>query len=252
MEDLGVIERIEQVTQWCAPRVIAKKKNNTLRIYVDYAELNKQIVRERFIMPTVEESLAKLGDAHVFSKLDGNSGYWQVPLAPASRELTAFITPVGRYIFCRIPFGIATAPEFFQREMLRILEGIPGQVCQMDNVLVFGKDKAEHDSRLRKGLRRLEDAGVTLNAEKCEFAKTRVKCLGHVLDAHGISADPEKTEAMTRMPASENVTELRSFLGMVNHLAKFLPGIAEKTKPLRDLLHGDVAWSGSPATSVPK
>lgn len=109
--------------------MIATKKNNTLPICVDYAELNRQTVLERVIMPTVEESLAKLGDARVFSKLDANFGYWQVPLAQASRELTTFITLVGRCMFCKLPFGIATAPKLFQREMLRIMEGIPEQVC---------------------------------------------------------------------------------------------------------------------------
>lgn len=139
MQEMDVIEKVEHATVWCSPMVVAKKQDGALRICVDYTQLNQQIVRERIIMPTVEENLAKLAGATVFSKLDANAGYWQAPLAPESRELTTFITPVGRFQFKRLPFGIATAPEFFQREMLRILEGIQGQVCHMNDINFWTK-----------------------------------------------------------------------------------------------------------------
>lgn len=95
MQEMDVIEKVEHATVWCSPMVVAKKQDGALRICVDYTQLNQQIVRERIIMPTVEENLAKLAGATVFSKLDANAGYWQAPLAPESRELTTFITPVG-------------------------------------------------------------------------------------------------------------------------------------------------------------
>lgn len=164
MEDLGVIRKINHPTQWCAPMVVAKKKDGKLRICVDYAALNKQIMRERLIMPTVEESLSKINGAKLFSKLDANAGYWQAPLTAESSELTTFITPLGRYQFLRLPFGISTAPEFFQREMLRILEGREGTTCHMDDILIYGENEAEHDRRLYAVLRTLCDAGITLNA----------------------------------------------------------------------------------------
>ncbi|KAM7306991.1 uncharacterized protein ISCGN_010627 [Ixodes scapularis] len=251
MLDLGVIQQVEHATEWCAPMVVAKKKDDSLRICVHYTELNNQVIRERVIMPTVEENLAKLAGARVFSKLDANAGYWQVPLAPESKELTTFITRVGRFQFQRLPFGISTAPEFFQKEMLRILEGIPRQVCHMDDILVFGTDGQEHDRNLEQVLQCLRNAGVTLNKNKCQFAKNKVKFLGHILDSTGITADSEKTAAVTNMPAPENLKELRSFLGMVNHLAKFLLMMAQKTRPLRDLLHSDASWYwGEPQESA--
>ncbi|XP_064468028.1 uncharacterized protein LOC135378816 [Ornithodoros turicata] len=145
MEDLGVIKKVDHPTEWCAPMVVAKKKDWKLRICVDYAELNKQIIRERLIMRMVEENLSSIRGAKLFSKLDANAGYWQAPLSPESSELTTFITPLGRYQFLRLPFGISTAPEFFQREMLRILEGLEGTVCHMDDILIYGNDEAEHD-----------------------------------------------------------------------------------------------------------
>ncbi|XP_037567177.1 uncharacterized protein K02A2.6-like [Dermacentor silvarum] len=242
MKDLGVIQQVYHATPWCAPMVISAKQNGEIRICIDYTELNRQLIRERVIMPTVEENLAKLANAKVFSKLDANSGYWQTPLAPESQDLTTFITPFGRFQFLRLPFGIATAPEFFQREMLRILEGLPGIACHQDDVVVYGKNQVEHNANLTALLQRLKGAGMTLNPHKCEFSKRRVKFLGHILNEAGIAGDQEKTEAIRKMPLPENTTELRSFLGMVNQLAKFLPGLAENTKPLRDLLLDEAVW----------
>ena len=105
-----------------------------------------------------ELELAQLSEAAVFSKLDANSGFWQIPLDEESHLLTTFITPYGRYAFNKLPFGISSAPEVFQRRMSRILEGLEGVVCQIDDILVFGKDQEEHDRRLYQVLKRLESA----------------------------------------------------------------------------------------------
>ena len=145
MEKLGVIAKVQQPTDWCAGMVIVPKPNGTIRICVDFTKLNASVCRERHILPSVEETLVQLGDAKVFSKLDANSGFWQLKLASESALLTTFITPFGRYCFKRLPFGISSAPEVFQRRMSEILNGIEGVVCMMDDVLVFGEDKEEHN-----------------------------------------------------------------------------------------------------------
>uniref|UniRef100_A0A147BN06 RNA-directed DNA polymerase n=1 Tax=Ixodes ricinus TaxID=34613 RepID=A0A147BN06_IXORI len=242
MQDLGVIVKVDKATEWYAPMVVAKKQNGELRICVDYGELNKQIVRERVLMPTVDESLAKLAGAQVFSKLDARAGYWQTPLSKESQEYTTFLTPFGRFQFLRLPFGISTAPEFFQREMLRVLEGLQGQVCLQDDIIVFGSTAEEHDRNLSQVLHRLREAGITLNPDKCAFRKKEVKFLGHIVSSQGIKADPAKLSAIKKMEPPRDVSEVRSYLGMINHLAKFLPGLAEQTKPLRDLLRHDAVW----------
>ena len=108
----------------------------------------------------VEQSLAQLGGAKVFSKLDANSGFWQVKLDPESALLTTFITPFGSN---RLPFGITSGPEYFQSRMSEVLDGLEGVVNQTDDTLVYGKTKAEHDQRLALVLNRLEAARVTLN-----------------------------------------------------------------------------------------
>ena len=129
--------------------------------------------------------------------------------------MTTFITPFGRYAFNKLPFGISSAPEIFQRHMNHILEGLEGVVCQMDDILVFGKDEQEHHEQLIKVLKRLESAHVTQNPSKCEFGKTTIKFLGYTIDHTGVKANPDKTKAITRMEAPSSVSDLR-FLGLVN------------------------------------
>src|SRR5207253_11082832 len=206
MVDLGVIERVSEPTQWCAPMTIAWKKSGQLRICASLEELNKQLVRGKTVMPTSDETLGKLAGARVCSKLDANWGFWQIPLAKASQPLTTFITPFGRFMYKRLPFGISTAPEFYQMKMAEMLEGLDKQECQLDDTLVHGKDHEDHKVHLIPILERLQSKGITLNPDKCEFYKTEVTFLGHRLNAHGISPDPRKTQAVQDMPAPKNVS----------------------------------------------
>ena len=112
----------------------------------------------------------------------------------------------------------------------------------VDDVLVHGRTQEEHDQRLDAALARISNAGVTLNAEKCEFSQGRVKFLGHIVDGTGIQPDPEKVQAIQAMKKPTNTSEVRHFLGMTDQLAKFAPSLAEKAKPLRDLLNKQNAW----------
>ena len=189
MEQLGVIRRVDTSTEWCSGMVVVPKSNNKVRICVDLTKLNKSVRRERHILPSVEQTLAQLKGAKFFTKLDANSGFWQIKLSEKSALFTTFITSVGRFCFDRLPFGITSAPEFYQKKMSYILSSLPGVVCMIDDILVFGQSQQEHDQRLQSVLRRLTKAGITLNSEKCEFSK---KGVGHVIDEIRIHADPEK------------------------------------------------------------
>ena len=164
METMGVISKVDVPTPWCAGMVVAPKKSGAVRICVDLKPLNQSVLREVHPLPKVDDTLAQLAGAKLFSKLDTNSGFWQIPLSPASRLLTSFITQSGRYCFNKLPFGISSAPEHFQKRMSKILTGLDGVVCQMDDVLVFGSDRTQHDARLLAVLQRVESAGATLNA----------------------------------------------------------------------------------------
>ena len=133
------------------------------------------------------------------------------------------MTPFGRYHFNKLPFGLSSAPELFQRRMQKLLVGLEGVVCLIDDVLVFAGTEGEHDKRLKAVLDWIASASATLNLEKCSFQQTELKFLGHVLNANGVAPDPGKTRAIANMSAPDNVPGLRRFLGMVNELGKFSP-----------------------------
>ena len=246
MESLGVISRVETATPWCAGMVVVPKKEGAIRICVDLKPLNENVLREVHPLPKVDDILAQLAGAKVFSKLDANSGFWQIPLAEKSRLLTTFITPFGRYCFNKLPFGITSAPEHFQKRMSNILNGLEGVLGLIDDILIFGKDMSEHDQRLEAAMTRIQNAGVTLNSTKCAFRKTQLKFLGHIVDQDGIRADPDKTKAIIEMEIPTNISELRRFMGMVNHLGKFSSQLAELTQPIRQLLSKKTAWLWGP------
>ena len=247
MESLKVISPIDGPSQWCAGMVVIPKSSGKVRICVDMKPLNENVMREFHPLPAVDETLAQLSGARIFTKLDANSGFWQIPLAQESRPLTTFITPYGRYQFNVLPFGITCAPELFQKRMNVLLKDLDGVLCLMDDVLVYGKSQSEHDERLEAVLKRIEECGMTLNSEKCEFSKTQVKFLGHIIDQNGVRADPAKTEAIIQMAAPQNTTELRRFTGMVNQLSKFIPNCADYLHPLNSLLSKKNVWLWGPS-----
>ena len=151
--------------------------------------------------------------------------------------------PFGRYCFNKLPFGITSAPEHFQKRISAILEGLEGVLCLMDDVLVFGKTKTEHDKILFAVLQRFQNVGITLNMDKCEFWRDKLTFLGHIVSKEGISPDPAKIVAIKKMDPPTNVPEVRCFLGMVNQLGKFSKRIAELSAPLHELLSSKNAWA---------
>ena len=178
---------------------------------MDLTKLNESVRRERHILPSVDHSLAQLGGAKVFTKLDANSEIWQIELSKESALLTTFITPFGRFCFNRLPFRITSAPEHFQKRMSEFLASLEGVDCMVDDVLVHGRTQEEHDQRLYAAMERIAQARVSLNTEKCDFSQSSVKCLGHIIDGTGIHPDPEKVQAIQAMkePTNADVPILR-------------------------------------------
>lgn len=239
-----VIEKVDEPTPWCAPIVVVPKPSGDIRLCVDFTKLNESVLRERLILPTVDQILAQLKEATVFSKLDCNSGFHQIRLSPDSALLTTFITPFGRFCYKRLPMGISSASEYFQKRMFAILDGLPGVACLIDDVLIYGSTQAEHDDRLHHVLCRLRDAGVTLN-NKCLLSVDKISFVGHVISSNGIQADPEKVAAIANMQPPTDVSGVRCLLGMVNQLSKFSPELANISAPIRELLHKNTSWSWS-------
>ena len=142
---MGVISKVTEPTAWCSGMVVVPKPmKDKLRICVDLTPLNAMVKRERHILPAVDQTLAMMSDAKVFTKLDARSGFWQIPFTPESRPLTTFITPFGRYFFNRLK------TEDFQRRMLQMFESFTGVLCHADDVLVYGRNRQEHDQRLHR------------------------------------------------------------------------------------------------------
>ena len=142
------------------------------------------------------------------------------------------------------------APELFQRCMSTMLSGLPGVLCLMDDVLIFGKSQAEHDDRLNEVLKRIESAGVTLNLSKCEFSKSELKFLGHIINKDSVKADPAKIRAILDMQPPRNVPEMKRFICMTNQLSKFIPCSAELMKPLTELLSSKRSFQWGPNQSA--
>lgn len=243
LQSIGVIKPVVTPSDWCAPIVVVPKSSGKIRLCVDFTKLNEAVKRENFPLPSTDQLLAQLGGATVFTKLDCNQGFHQIPLDAESQELTTFITPFGRFCYTRLPFGISSGPEIFQRMMSQLLSDINGVLCDMDDILVYGMTQSDHDETLKQVLTRLRDNGLTLNSEKCEFSKTSVRFLGHIISSKGVQIDPAKVKAILDFPRPNDVSDVRRLLGMLNHVSKFAgTHLADISRPLRDLLKKDSAW----------
>ena len=247
MVDLGVIREVDEPTEWCHPIVLAKKSDGSMRFCIDLTKLNTSTKREFYQLESVDETLAKIGKScRVMTKLDANSGYWQIPLAEDSQLKATFITPFGRFRPTRGPFGLTSMQEIFNKRLDKIIDGLPGVVKSTDDFLVVGEDVQMHDKHLRALLTKLADNGVTLNTQKCKFRCSEIDFLGHHISAKGIQPIGSKIEAIQNYSTPTNITELRRFFGMAQQLSKFSPDLARASEPLRDLLSTKNLWVWTP------
>ena len=184
MVESGVIRPVAKSTDWCAAMVPVIKKNGAMRICVDLKQLNTAVRREH----------------HIYFLYT----FWQIPIDEDSHFLTIFITPFGR-VFCRLSFGISSALEIFQRKMSTFLEGLDG-VEVVSDILVYGRNREEHDALLNAVLRVINDLGLKLNPRKCVFRKTELTYFGHLIGGDGIKPDPERVEALLELSRPNNVS----------------------------------------------
>lgn len=239
LETQGVIFKVSEPTEFCAPIVPVPKRNKNgdivdVRICVDYTKLNKYVQTERYMIP--REMLSRLPGAKVFSKLDANSWFHQIPLTDSSQLLTTFISPFGRFAYRRIPFGITSAPEHAQKRFAQLLEDLEGVEVFIDDVLIHAPNQKLHDEGLEAVLSRLEAAVMTLNKDKCKISCREVNFVGHIVSDKGISPDPDKTKGLREMATPQDIHDVRGFLGVVNQFSKFSPSLSTLTQPIRELL----------------
>ena len=195
MEREGHLAKVMQPTDWVNSMVVSSRGEN-IRNCLDPADLNKAFKHEHYPIPTVEEIVAKIPDATVFTVLDAKSGYLQMKLDYESSLPTTMNTPIGRYRWLKLPFGIKSAPEMYQRAMDEMLEGIDHAYAIMDDILVAGRDISHHDSVLEKVLFCAKSYNMKLNFDKVRVRKQQVPYVGHIISAEGLKPDPEKVRAM--------------------------------------------------------
>ena len=232
---MDIIEPVEGPTPWVSPVVVVPKQNDEIRLCVDMRMANEAIIRERYPIPTMDEVLQSLNQSTVFSKLDLKWGYHQLELHPDSRSITTFTTHCGLYQYKRLMFGISSAPEVYQHVIQQSLQGCEGVANISDDIIIHGKNTEEHDRRLQRVLERLKEKNLTLNAEKCRFHMTQMVFMGLVLSDNGIGPAEDKVKAIVEAREPQSASEVRSFLGLANYNARFIPDFATVAEPLRRL-----------------
>ncbi len=242
-----VIVPVTKPTKWVSS-MLAVVKPNKLRICIDPRDLNRAICREHYQLPTVEEVTTRLAGARKFTVCDAKDGFHQIQLDEESSYLTTFNTPFGRYRWTRLPFGISSAPEVWQRRMHEFVEGLEGVEVIADDFLIvgFGNTDDEVNASLERNERaffqKCREWNLKLNKSKLKRGQSSVAFMGHLLTSEGLKPDPRKVEAILEMPPPTDIKGIKRFLGMVNYLAKFLPLLSDMTQPLRDLDDKDVEW----------
>jgi hypothetical protein len=222
--------------------VVHKPGSENVRICVDGRQYNKAIKRENHQMPTAEEFVQAPIGAKLFTKLDLNDAFEQIELDAVSREITTFSTHVGLFRYKRLNLGISSAPEVFHNLIRKVLFDITGQVSCHDDILVFGSDKAELESRVEKVLVRLSESGLTLNGDKCQFNRPEVVFFGFKFSANGINLDTIKSAALREATKPNTSSELASFLGLAVWCSKFMVDFATVAAPLWDRVKSKEKW----------
>jgi hypothetical protein len=224
----GIIAKVEQPTDWVNSLVCVTKSDGSIRLCLDPKDLNRAIKRPHHFTPTLDDVLSKLNGATCFSIIDARSGYWNIKLDQQSSLYTTFNSPYGRYRFLRLPFGLVCAQDIFQRKVDETFSGLAGVTGIADDIIVYGykSDHSDHDENLHAVMQRAHETGLKFNIEKCQIRCESIPFFGHVVGADGLRPDQKKVEAIRSMDPSNNVADLRTFLGMVQFLSRFVPDLA--------------------------
>lgn len=235
------------VSPWGAPILFVKKKDGSMRLCVDYRELNKVTIKNKYPLPRIDDTFDQLRGAKVFSKLDLRSGYHQIRVRKEDIPKTAFRTRYGHYEFLVMPFGVTNAPATFMNFMNRVFYDFLDKsvVIFIDDILVFSKDEEEHTNHLRQVLDVLREKKLYAKLSKCEFWLKEIAFLGHIVSGEGIKVDPEKVAAVKDWPVPTSVTEIRSFLGLAGYYRRFIKDFSKLAGPMTQLTRKDVdfVWS---------
>ena len=261
LECAGVIT--QSMSKWASPIVIVPEKSAPgeplkRRLCVDFKKVKK--LQQEVItagktkgqisihpLPKIDEMYAKLKDAKVFSTIDIRSGYHHITLGKSSRAKTAFVTPFGKYEFLMVPFGLAQAPAYFQLLINKVLNGLKFAMTYLDDIIIFSENELEHLEHLETVFSHLKEAGLKMKRSKCDFFKSEIHYLGHLISTEGISPLPNKLDCIQHMPAPRNMKEIKQFLGFTGYYRKFVPRFADISRPLTTLTKKDKKFEWTPA-----
>ena len=253
LERAGVIVR--SISPWASPIVIVPKKTEPgepprRRLCVDYRVINSLLpevqkahskakgVLTLVPLPQIDHICARLRGSKIFSTLDLRSGYHHMALSLEARAKSAFVTPVDKFEFTRCPFGLSQAPAYFQRLINKVIKGLPFAFGYLDDVLIHSPDIETHLQHIRIFFQRLREADLKLKNSKCNYFKTHVQYLGHLVSGKGIRPLPEKLDSIKKMPAPTTPKEIKQFLGLVGYYRKFIP----KFRPMTNLTKQDIPF----------
>lgn len=241
----GIIEECE--SPYAAPVVLIPKPNGTFRFCVDYRKLNAITKTDSYPLPRMDDLLHAAKSTAYMSTIDLKAGYHQVNVAPGDRDKTAFTCPFGTFRFIRMPFGLKGAPATFQRLIDRFRNGLKNVtvLSYLDDIIVLSETFEDHIHDLSTVFQRLEQFKLQANREKCNFACSKVKYLGHWITPHGIEVDPGKVEAITKFPVPKNEKQVKSFLQTCSWYRRFIENFSDISRPLSELTKKKTVWKWS-------
>ena len=242
LQELGIISPVSW-SEWATPIVVVPKQDGAIRLCGDFkVSVNPALKIDMYPLPKVEDIFATLGKGELYSKIDLLQAYNQLEVEVASRNLLTINTHKGLFQYSRVPFGIAAAPAIWQRTLELVLQGIPRVHCLLDDIIIAGRDEEEHFRLLEQVMARLDQHNFTINQQKCKFFQKQLEFCGYQIDSQGLHKTPDKIQAMLEAPRPTSVTQLRSFLGIINYYHRFLPNLSTVLAPLHELLKAHTQW----------
>ena len=240
--DKGFIQ--SSVSPWGAPVLIVQKKDRTLRLCIDYRQLNRVTIKNRYPLSRIDDLFDQLRGAYVFSKIDLRSGYYQLKIRNDDVPKTAFRTRYGHYEFLVMPFGLTNAPAAFMGLMNKVFQQYLDRfvIVFIDDILVYSKSREEHGRHLTLVLRKLREHHLYAKFSKCQFWLKEVAFMGHVISAQGIQVDPQKVAAVENWEQPRTVTEIQSFLGLAGYYRRFVQDFSILAFPLMRLTRKNVKF----------
>ncbi|CAL9012292.1 unnamed protein product [Prunus brigantina] len=224
---VGFIKPIKHPT-WLANIVPVKKKTGVIRVCIDYRDLNRACPKDEFPLPNMDILIDSTSGQGMLSFMDGFSGYNQIKMSPKDAEKTAFRTPYGNFYYTVMPFGLKNAGATYQRAMTAVFHDMMGKEVEdyVDDLVVKSRTREGHQEVLRRVLERCRLYGLKMNPKKCAFEVSSGKFLGFQVHQRGIDVDSEKTKAICSLAPPKNPKELKSFMGRLSYIRRFIPGLA--------------------------